>query len=154
MGSGGVSRVRELKGDSGTKVRALGVTQWVQGGIGTATALGVGGSGGKNGTDMTNCTMMEPNVKNLCKLQARNSQCVQHMQAIRYKRNQFHELCNMCFVWLRQLPRETSPRKSSNMPVELKGSCHCGAVKFSVMSSTPSPYQVTDGLDFAVTQPY
>ena len=28
------------------------------------------------------------------------------------------------------------------MPVELKGSCHCGAVKFSVESSTPVPYQV------------
>jgi len=28
------------------------------------------------------------------------------------------------------------------MPVELNGSCHCGAVKFSVMSSTPVPYQL------------
>jgi hypothetical protein len=28
------------------------------------------------------------------------------------------------------------------MPVELKGSCHCGAVKFSLQSSTPIPYQV------------
>ncbi|KAH6888803.1 Mss4-like protein [Coprinopsis sp. MPI-PUGE-AT-0042] len=28
------------------------------------------------------------------------------------------------------------------MPVELKGSCHCGAVKFSVQSSTPIPYQL------------
>ncbi|KAF6747438.1 Mss4-like protein [Ephemerocybe angulata] len=27
------------------------------------------------------------------------------------------------------------------MPVELKGSCHCGAVRFSVESSTPVPYQ-------------
>jgi len=29
------------------------------------------------------------------------------------------------------------------MPVELKGSCHCGAVKFSLMSSTPVPYQAS-----------
>ena len=29
------------------------------------------------------------------------------------------------------------------MPVELKGSCHCGAVRFSVQSSTPVPYQVS-----------
>ena len=28
------------------------------------------------------------------------------------------------------------------MGVELKGSCHCGAVKFSLISSTPVPYQV------------
>ncbi|EGN93798.1 hypothetical protein SERLA73DRAFT_144797 [Serpula lacrymans var. lacrymans S7.3] len=28
------------------------------------------------------------------------------------------------------------------MPVELKGSCHCGAVKFTVESSTPVPYQL------------
>ncbi|KAF9046218.1 Mss4-like protein [Panaeolus papilionaceus] len=28
------------------------------------------------------------------------------------------------------------------MPVELKGSCHCGAVKFSLQSSTPVPYQL------------
>ncbi|KAJ3514349.1 hypothetical protein NLJ89_g2422 [Agrocybe chaxingu] len=28
------------------------------------------------------------------------------------------------------------------MPVELKGSCHCGAVKFSLLSSTPVPYQL------------
>ncbi|KAL4262596.1 Gfa family protein [Pleurotus pulmonarius] len=28
------------------------------------------------------------------------------------------------------------------MPVELKGSCHCGAVRFSLMSSTPVPYQL------------
>ncbi|KAF8962957.1 Mss4-like protein [Flammula alnicola] len=28
------------------------------------------------------------------------------------------------------------------MPVELKGSCHCGAVRFSVESSTPVPYQL------------
>ncbi|ETW81437.1 putative GFA [Heterobasidion irregulare TC 32-1] len=28
------------------------------------------------------------------------------------------------------------------MPVELKGSCHCGAVKFSVQSSTPVAYQL------------
>ncbi|KAG2009467.1 hypothetical protein CC2G_012400 [Coprinopsis cinerea AmutBmut pab1-1] len=28
------------------------------------------------------------------------------------------------------------------MPVELKGSCHCGAVRFSVQSSTPVPYQL------------
>ncbi|TFK26827.1 hypothetical protein FA15DRAFT_666962 [Coprinopsis marcescibilis] len=28
------------------------------------------------------------------------------------------------------------------MPIELKGSCHCGAVKFSVQSSTPTPYQL------------
>ncbi|KAF7768334.1 hypothetical protein Agabi119p4_7577 [Agaricus bisporus var. burnettii] len=28
------------------------------------------------------------------------------------------------------------------MPVELKGSCHCGAVKYSVLSSTPVPYQL------------
>ncbi|KAI0058121.1 hypothetical protein BV25DRAFT_1811333 [Artomyces pyxidatus] len=28
------------------------------------------------------------------------------------------------------------------MPVELKGSCHCGTVKFTVQSSTPVPYQV------------
>ncbi|ESK97033.1 duf636 domain-containing protein [Moniliophthora roreri MCA 2997] len=27
------------------------------------------------------------------------------------------------------------------MPVELKGSCHCGAVRFSVESSTAVPYQ-------------
>ncbi|KAA1474695.1 hypothetical protein DENSPDRAFT_841319 [Dentipellis sp. KUC8613] len=28
------------------------------------------------------------------------------------------------------------------MPLELKGSCHCGAVRFSVQSSTPVPYQL------------
>jgi len=28
------------------------------------------------------------------------------------------------------------------MPVELKGSCHCGAVKFTVQSSSPVPYQL------------
>ncbi|PFH47915.1 hypothetical protein AMATHDRAFT_66545 [Amanita thiersii Skay4041] len=28
------------------------------------------------------------------------------------------------------------------MPVELKGSCHCGAVRFSVESSTAVPYQI------------
>ncbi|KAJ7704787.1 Mss4-like protein [Mycena rosella] len=28
------------------------------------------------------------------------------------------------------------------MPVELKGSCHCGAVRFRVQSSTAVPYQV------------
>jgi len=28
------------------------------------------------------------------------------------------------------------------MPVTLHGSCHCGAVKFSVKSSTPVPYQL------------
>ncbi|KAJ2914715.1 hypothetical protein MD484_g5708, partial [Candolleomyces efflorescens] len=28
------------------------------------------------------------------------------------------------------------------MPVELQGSCHCGAVKFTVQSSTPVPYQL------------
>ncbi|KAH9957855.1 Mss4-like protein, partial [Lactifluus volemus] len=28
------------------------------------------------------------------------------------------------------------------MPVELKGSCHCGAVTFTVHSSTPVPYQL------------
>ncbi|KAF9445107.1 hypothetical protein P691DRAFT_710871 [Macrolepiota fuliginosa MF-IS2] len=28
------------------------------------------------------------------------------------------------------------------MPVELKGSCHCGAVRYSVLSSTPVPYQL------------
>ncbi|KAJ6530938.1 Mss4-like protein [Mycena vulgaris] len=28
------------------------------------------------------------------------------------------------------------------MPVELKGSCHCGAVRFSLQSSTPVPYQL------------
>ncbi|PPQ68787.1 hypothetical protein CVT25_008865 [Psilocybe cyanescens] len=28
------------------------------------------------------------------------------------------------------------------MPVELKGSCHCGAVRFSLESSTPVPYQL------------
>ncbi|KAI9453785.1 Mss4-like protein [Lactarius psammicola] len=28
------------------------------------------------------------------------------------------------------------------MPVELKGSCHCGAVVFTVQSSTPVPYQL------------
>ncbi|KAI0309750.1 Mss4-like protein [Amylostereum chailletii] len=28
------------------------------------------------------------------------------------------------------------------MPIELKGSCHCGAVKYSVQSSTPVPYQL------------
>ncbi|TFK33602.1 Mss4-like protein [Crucibulum laeve] len=28
------------------------------------------------------------------------------------------------------------------MPVDLKGSCHCGAVKFTVQSSTPVPYQL------------
>ncbi|KAK7053398.1 hypothetical protein VNI00_004024 [Paramarasmius palmivorus] len=28
------------------------------------------------------------------------------------------------------------------MPVELKGSCHCGAVRFTVESSTAVPYQV------------
>lgn len=31
---------------------------------------------------------------------------------------------------------------SSIMPIELNGSCHCGAVKYSVLSSTPVPYQV------------
>ncbi|KAI0301052.1 Mss4-like protein [Multifurca ochricompacta] len=28
------------------------------------------------------------------------------------------------------------------MPVKLKGSCHCGAVSFTVQSSTPVPYQL------------
>jgi len=28
------------------------------------------------------------------------------------------------------------------MPVELKGSCHCGAVRFTVQSSTAVPYQL------------
>ncbi|KAJ7245355.1 Mss4-like protein [Mycena haematopus] len=28
------------------------------------------------------------------------------------------------------------------MPVELKGSCHCGAVRFSLESSTAVPYQI------------
>ena len=28
------------------------------------------------------------------------------------------------------------------MPLELKGSCHCGAVGFTVQSSTPVPYQL------------
>ncbi|KAJ6614783.1 Mss4-like protein [Mycena sp. CBHHK59/15] len=28
------------------------------------------------------------------------------------------------------------------MPVELKGSCHCGAVRFILQSSTPVPYQL------------
>ncbi|KAF7358576.1 hypothetical protein MSAN_01195900 [Mycena sanguinolenta] len=28
------------------------------------------------------------------------------------------------------------------MPVELKGSCHCGAVRFSLQSSTAVPYQL------------
>ncbi|KAJ3886171.1 Mss4-like protein [Lentinula edodes] len=28
------------------------------------------------------------------------------------------------------------------MPIELKGSCHCGAVRFSVESSTAIPYQL------------
>ncbi|KAG6331005.1 hypothetical protein ID866_8085 [Astraeus odoratus] len=28
------------------------------------------------------------------------------------------------------------------MPVKLEGSCHCGTVRFSVLSSTPVPYQV------------
>ncbi|KAK0487762.1 Mss4-like protein [Armillaria novae-zelandiae] len=28
------------------------------------------------------------------------------------------------------------------MPIELKGSCHCGAVKFSLESSTAVPYQL------------
>jgi len=28
------------------------------------------------------------------------------------------------------------------MPIELKGSCHCGAVRFTVDSSTPVPYQL------------
>ncbi|KIK56350.1 hypothetical protein GYMLUDRAFT_47120 [Collybiopsis luxurians FD-317 M1] len=28
------------------------------------------------------------------------------------------------------------------MPIELKGSCHCGAVRFTVQSSTPVPYQL------------
>ena len=28
------------------------------------------------------------------------------------------------------------------MPIQLKGSCHCGAVRFTVDSSTPVPYQV------------
>ncbi|KAE9397796.1 hypothetical protein BT96DRAFT_921242 [Gymnopus androsaceus JB14] len=28
------------------------------------------------------------------------------------------------------------------MPTELKGSCHCGAVRFTVQSSTPVPYQL------------
>ncbi|KAG9118862.1 hypothetical protein FRC07_006415 [Ceratobasidium sp. 392] len=27
------------------------------------------------------------------------------------------------------------------MPVELKGSCHCGAVRFKFLSNTPVPYQ-------------
>ncbi|CAE6530718.1 unnamed protein product [Rhizoctonia solani] len=29
------------------------------------------------------------------------------------------------------------------MPVELKGSCHCGAVNFKCLSNTPVPYQVS-----------
>jgi len=31
--------------------------------------------------------------------------------------------------------------KDSAMPVRLEGSCHCGAVRFSVDSHTPAPYQ-------------
>lgn len=31
---------------------------------------------------------------------------------------------------------------TKTMPVELKGSCHCGSVKFYVQSSTPVPYQL------------
>ncbi|KAJ3967488.1 Mss4-like protein [Lentinula raphanica] len=30
----------------------------------------------------------------------------------------------------------------SRMPLELKGSCHCGAVRFTLESSTPVPYQL------------
>jgi hypothetical protein len=29
------------------------------------------------------------------------------------------------------------------MPIELKGSCHCGSVTFSLQSSTAVPYQVS-----------
>jgi hypothetical protein len=39
---------------------------------------------------------------------------------------------------------------TKTMPVELKGSCHCGSVKFSVQSSTPVPYQVFLGLEDSV----
>ncbi|KIM63065.1 hypothetical protein SCLCIDRAFT_774391 [Scleroderma citrinum Foug A] len=28
------------------------------------------------------------------------------------------------------------------MPIKLEGSCHCGAVRFNVLSSTPVPYQL------------
>jgi hypothetical protein len=35
-----------------------------------------------------------------------------------------------------------APLKSPTMPVELKGSCHCGAIAFTVHSSTPVPYQL------------
>ncbi|KAF9222879.1 hypothetical protein BS17DRAFT_782741 [Gyrodon lividus] len=28
------------------------------------------------------------------------------------------------------------------MPIQLKGSCHCGAVRFNIESSTPVPYQL------------
>ena len=30
----------------------------------------------------------------------------------------------------------------SNMPIQLEGSCRCGAVRFSVASHTPHPYQL------------
>ncbi|KAF7348061.1 Duf636 domain-containing protein [Mycena sanguinolenta] len=39
-----------------------------------------------------------------------------------------------------QLPLHRDNRIS--MPVELKGSCHCGAVRFSLQSSTAVPYQL------------
>jgi hypothetical protein len=38
---------------------------------------------------------------------------------------------------------DSLPSPPSTMPIELSGSCHCGAVKFTVQSSTPVPYQVS-----------
>jgi hypothetical protein len=33
-------------------------------------------------------------------------------------------------------------RQEAQMPIKLEGSCRCGAVKFSVLSHTPQPYQL------------
>ena len=39
--------------------------------------------------------------------------------------------------------RDNSIVPPDAMPITLKGSCHCGTVRFMVESSTPIPYQVS-----------
>jgi hypothetical protein len=56
-------------------------------------------------------------------------------------------------------PRRQRPRASQrptyfganhcDMPTELKGSCHCGAVKFNVQAFAPVPYQVCQSIGVA-----
>lgn len=53
------------------------------------------------------------------------------------------DLTVKCFSWPWQNLHYDCYICTLIMPVELKGSCHCGAVRFSVESSTPVPYQVS-----------